>query len=73
MKCHYLEEFGYVKVCKAKGNAPPTISELRVHCFRSAYDCPVYKSYMERMVPKAPVIKPIPVKPSPDDKKKFYI
>ena len=49
MSCHYLEENRYQKICKAKGLLAPSISELRQYCYKVAYDCPVYKIYIERL------------------------
>jgi hypothetical protein len=49
MTCHYLEEQDRQKICRAKGILPPTIHELRIYCYKLAYDCPHYKKYLEKM------------------------
>ncbi len=52
MKCHYLEETGYIKICRAKGILAPTFSELRQFCYKSAYICPVYQAFEVKSLPK---------------------
>lgn len=49
MSCHYLEEENYRKICKAKGMLSPTFTELRLYCYKNAYECPTYQAYIKRM------------------------
>ncbi|NQY75480.1 MAG: hypothetical protein HRT90_12115 [Candidatus Margulisbacteria bacterium] len=49
MTCHYLDEMDRFKICRAKGISPPTIDQLRNHCYKSPYDCPAYIAYSKRL------------------------
>ncbi len=49
MKCHYFEEEGHRLICKAKGITPPTVTELRLYCYISPYNCPTYKRHVEKI------------------------
>ncbi|MFA5879690.1 MAG: hypothetical protein WC860_05895 [Candidatus Margulisiibacteriota bacterium] len=47
MICNYLIEDGYRKTCKIKGLLPPTLTELRLYCYRISCDCPTYKKFIQ--------------------------
>lgn len=52
MSCHYFEEDRYRKICRAKGQLPPTYTELRLYCYKNAYSCPTYQAYIDRVAQK---------------------